>query len=647
MFFRMLHLLKSVCLYNIVEVQQNFQNNYSFPEALKMSKNWQRACTTRLYVHPPKSERFYTLWREGKICFGENDNPITDYLAQRSSAIWFVDGDGEQLDFKRAEYVMQPEGIPVHGLVNSVGDLQVALETFAVCERYSTCYVKLTLTNRSDFPVREKFGFVLRTAQEKKLLFDSPDNYGVYAPMLDYWEDLPASWVQDGSVFRDGERTLKTSGDLKFILDGSTGAAFAEFDLAPNGSRSAVFAYNIGEFRFGDYDAERAKVIHFWEDELARINKLPEKIANNPEQLRLIKNLVVHILQCFCYSKGNDYLLSRQGGLQRQIWTGEADVVLAVLPRIGDFDEYVEAAIDTYFHVFWTQTGEVVPFGIWWAMQTGNVLYSFSKYAMERGKEYFAKYREKAVKSFSWMRQTRASTVASDKVVAGLYPPLSSCDDELVFQNWNITDSSNVRALRAFLAACRQFDDPITAEVQAELDDYVSVLKKYWKLRVEQHADSEEMPAYYAPIGENAPYEKIFIFAASAWSLINALDVDAADCEKFIKYLENRRLKKGGLYHKMPGIMGPRGSLKHSCNAVGKSVVWYVSTAEFAFFQYFMRHGMLERCEEIIRDQIRFAMTDEYYMIERFHEDNPWFIPWSPNASANGRLIAMLLDFYG
>ena len=34
------------------------------------------------------------------------------------------------------------------------------------------------------------------------------------------------------------------------------------------------------------------------------------------------------------------------------------------------------------------------------------------------------------------------------------------------------------------------------------------------------------------------------------------------------------------------------------------------------------------------------------YMVERFHEDNPWFIPWSPNASANGRLITMLLKYY-
>ena len=175
-----------------------------------MSKNWKRAKTTRLYIQPPKSERLYTMWREGKICFGENDNPITDYLAQVSSAIWFVDSDGEQLDFQSAEYVMQPDGIPVHGIVNRVGDLQVELETFATCQRLSTCYIKLTLTNLGDKRLCDRFGFVLRTAKEKQLLFDAPDNYGIYAPKLAYWMDLPATWKQDGTTFRDSERTIKS-----------------------------------------------------------------------------------------------------------------------------------------------------------------------------------------------------------------------------------------------------------------------------------------------------------------------------------------------------------------------------------------------------------------------------------------------------
>ena len=39
--------------------------------------DWQRAKTTRLYVTPPMSERLYTLWREGKMAFGEMDVALT------------------------------------------------------------------------------------------------------------------------------------------------------------------------------------------------------------------------------------------------------------------------------------------------------------------------------------------------------------------------------------------------------------------------------------------------------------------------------------------------------------------------------------------------------------------------------------------
>ena len=37
-------------------------------------------------------------------------------------------------------------------------------------------------------------------------------------------------------------------------------------------------------------------------------------------------------------------------------------------------------------------------------------------------------------------------------------------------------------------------------------------------------------------------------------------------------------------------------------------------------------------------------MTEEYYVGERYRDDNPWYFPWSPNASGSGRIILMLLE---
>ena len=33
--------------------------------------SWQKPITTRRYLQPPKSEKFYTLWAEGKLVFGD------------------------------------------------------------------------------------------------------------------------------------------------------------------------------------------------------------------------------------------------------------------------------------------------------------------------------------------------------------------------------------------------------------------------------------------------------------------------------------------------------------------------------------------------------------------------------------------------
>ncbi|MBO7171041.1 MAG: hypothetical protein J6W28_07690 [Clostridia bacterium] len=55
---------------------------------------------------------------------------------------------------------------------------------------------------------------------------------------------------------------------------------------------------------------------------------------------------------------------------------------------------------------------------------------------------------------------------------------------------------------------------------------------------------------------------------------------------------------------------------------------------------------MRDKCEEILRDALRFAFTEDGYMIERYHQRDPWFAPWSPNASACGRIVCMLLDLY-
>ena len=38
------------------------------------------------------------------------------------------------------------------------------------------------------------------------------------------------------------------------------------------------------------------------------------------------------------------------------------------------------------------------------------------------------------------------------------------------------------------------------------------------------------------------------------------------------------------------------------------------------------------------------AVTDEYYVGEHYHDANPWYYPWSPNASGMGRILQMISE---
>ena len=52
------------------------------------------------------------------------------------------------------------------------------------------------------------------------------------------------------------------------------------------------------------------------------------------------------------------------------------------------------------------------------------------------------------------------------------------------------------------------------------------------------------------------------------------------------------------------------------------------------------------KAKEVLDAQLRYAMTEEYYFCERIDANDPYYVPWSPNASATGRTLIMLSKYY-
>ena len=113
-------------------------------------EEWRKFKTTRVYIHPPKAERMFTLWREGRIMFGEIEMPISQpYVDVSGSGVLFVDGEGNVADFRESRYEVRDDGIPAHKLTFFLGDFECTVECVSPFERKPSLYGKLIVKSKN------------------------------------------------------------------------------------------------------------------------------------------------------------------------------------------------------------------------------------------------------------------------------------------------------------------------------------------------------------------------------------------------------------------------------------------------------------------------------------------------------------------
>ncbi len=592
---------------------------------------WQRPITTRRYLHPPKCERVVTLWSEGKLVLGEvelAEGPtVPDYYKIISCGIWPVYGkNDEAADFKTAKSILFDRGIPVHSIENRFGTLNVTEEAFCDTARQCSVYVKFTVLNTSS--TTEDFGLMVRTGYEAKLVFDAPDVYKSYAPDVNAWKETEATWHDEGSLLKDGDYFIKPLGD-DYSFDSKKG--IIRIAVPPKQEITFCFILGKGEIPSNDYDSQKQSTVSFYLNELARLYPLHKTMDQ-----QLVDNLVIQLLQCFTAPKSTELIMCRQGGLQRRIWPFEAMYALEALDRLGDFDDYIEPVIDLYFHTMQVESGEIVPLGIYWAMSTAVSLYSFADHALRSGNDFYLKYRNEAMRAFEFIRNTRVADKSNPNIVTGLYPPLQSCDATDILQAWTITDPHNLVGLKKLALAAETFGDERAEEIKAEYSDYLCTLKQcYDRAKVMLMDDDKLILTNHLPFVPEG--SRPHPFRAHAGIIASCLELSAEDIDLLLNGLKAENSLHEGLYNRMPDYYRMK-------DPDGKVRMWYTTLEEYFWFEALKRIGRLDKCQQIVESICRYSMTEEYQMVERYHPEDPWFVPWSPNASANGRLLLLLLQ---
>lgn len=587
--------------------------------------------TTRRYLHPALSERVAVFFREGKITVGENihsdDWKSVSYYAGKQPAhgVWLVHGEDDRaFDFKLAKLSRDSEGVPVHGQRWRTGELEVAMEACSPFGRKSTVHARLELVNHGTAALREKIGFMLRSAPENQLVFGAPDIYRIYAPDVADWKKLPSTFAPgaDGALC-EGDRFVCLSCACDWDPKGGV-ARFAVM-LAPGERKTIELTIGKGAVVKPDYSMSAARVRADWAKLLQRAR------GRSP----FVRGQIVQLLQCIGWVKDGDMALPRQGGLQRFVWPGEVVHVAEALDRLG-YGEYTAMAIDFLFH-FAKPSGQIGPFGNGWAGETAYSIETLARHCLVTDdREAWRRHRAAALGGFDWIVATRRETASGGEgIVAGLFPPRKSTDSAKQFQHWGMTDLVNEHALKVLAEAAERFHEPKATAIRAEWRAYRAVIEgvlEKWR-RASAGKDTFFIPL--APDGLNEDRfraEHFFYLHPGAFAEGGYLNED--EMLRLRKWLVQEDIADAcGLYQRHTS---PNPELGHE--------VWYTTWSEYQFSRGWLRVGRRDLACQALDALLAYSVTAEGYVGERIHEKTPWFYPWSPNASGSARILKMLLD---
>ena len=623
---------------------------------------WGKTFTDKRYVHPPFAECLVTVWGSSMVLYGEisGKDPMqrgrgtidTECAVPSAGVIFTVKRstpakayeytdhplNGEFMPATAVDYKVREDGAPVHSLVKDFIDFKFSEEVFCDTQRVPITYIKVTIENGYDYPQTFSLCALLRTGFESELI-GAKDNSGYCRIKQEErrWKKL--------KPFRR-EKDYYTDGKYKFYCPSKYGFNKSEshdlevkLDLAANEKKTFYFAFTRNSTPPKKYSVARSQTLDFWASQLKKAKRTPK----DAKMKKAFNNLLVQCLQMFCYRQDHDYLLIRQGGVSRYIWPTEARSVVQALSQIGGYEDYLAPAIATYFNVMQTKdgkdVGKITTFGDYqWATNPASVLEAFS-YAAKNDDKLFNDYIDAAMLSYRYISNQRASTYDMDGVVKGLFPPALSSDfGGTGEQIWGHTDCWMLQGIKEFTLLLKEKNSPYYQEVKKGYDEYYGILSNELKRITDGQKDNDKI---YLPhdIKNDPELEKELNkkFISISLKIANYLyqgfgGYGSKTQQKVFKAHFPLKTNRNGLYS----------SVYHSTSGVGQT--WYITFTEYTLYRYF---GILAKEKEqkrIFNAIMKYTLTNEYHLSERYDPYKGTIASWLPNASANGRVLMMILD---
>lgn len=618
-----------------------------------MEKIWARPRTQKVYLHPPLAQRVVMLWPDFKLTnyeFADNGR----HTRQESSGVIILHGrDNRQLDYTKTSFLPVAGRLPAYTLVNDVG-CRLEMEAFCNFAKNPTVFTRVCLVNDRAYKVKDTLSVLARTGDDLYLSSIHDTGYSSYKPNVGTWYLLPKNWTCQGLAATDGKsHILLQPGEKQRAVWVEEGEDFCDFaadryfrihyELEP-GERAE---FTLGQSCAGpvasfDYAEQKLSFASQWEALLGQIRKKPA--TRNHKYQDVFRALAIQCLQMLAsYAKG-DWVVPRQGDLGCFLWPWEAAHYLIALDRIG-LSMYTGRAYRFFVERWMVDGGEddgrIQSGHQPWGNLNGSVIWGISRhllYTKDRaGYEYFKPWLDRCL---DWIQRERKKT--KDAPYQGIFPSGKATDWNDLGQFWIFTDGTNVRGIRQMARMYEFFGDPDAAYVRSIYDEYQKTLRD---LAASLYAGHEEDAAFILPHQLGRPFleTKTYCYAITGHPHLyelGILDPQDSHFEQMENYFRQKGLiNNSGLMGRMTNVSGGDHGLY--------AEVYYTVNGEKTWIEAWQKRGEQEKADKAFTALMKYCLTNEYIVSERYSPYDEWFSPWQPNGSSSGRIISIMLDYFG
>ncbi|MBQ9117311.1 MAG: hypothetical protein IJY04_09830 [Clostridia bacterium] len=621
-------------------------------------EKWDRPYTNKLYLHPPLAERIALLCPDLKIL----DLALKDdgtHVGQEGIGILFLHGkelEGFERDGTSFREVVG--GLPIYE-AHARAECDVSVEAFCNFERNPTVFFKVTLSNSSENEICDRIAIMPRSGRETYMLNQHQEGYNPYRPNYKNWFMLKRTWRElDGGVAADDRGLLRLKSDdieIRWMTDSENGHRFAAADcfcvnyrVKPGESaivygalRASTDRDPIADF---DYEAERIKAEEGW----LRINDGIRIAPDTDDEAYLVpfRHLAIQLTQMLARYEGSELVSVRQGDIGRFVWPYEGAQVVVCLDRLG-FSSYTADACRGFCKRWFTKEGEdrgKIKSNAGWDNFTGSVIFAISEHILSTGsREELREFAPYLVAMRDWIQKMR--DLPREMGYKGIFPVGKGSDWSDHAQFWTFTDSHNAMALRSMALMLERFEHPEASKTREIYENYRVVLEN---IRDEIYRGHEEDEAFILPHELGVAFEDsetYSYYTDGAPYLLYTGFIEPGS--RMHKQMEEFFRRRGQFEKGLTGRMTSCSSMWDEAFFGGYGDVWYTMQSETYWVKAWIECGEYEKAFETMNAMMRYGMTREYVVSERYCSIEPWYSPWQPNGSGSARMIEMMLNYFG